>query len=92
MSILRKMLRVLDRVATMLLIAAAVTVVAIVVVAAVVAVLVGILALQGLIVWALWNALVPSLAGGPSVTFIQGVLLGMVLDIVSAVLGGSARV
>lgn len=60
-------------------------------VAAVLAVLAGIIALEGLIIWVLWNALVPSLAGGPSVTYVQGVLIGVALNIVGAVIGNSAR-
>ena len=58
-------------------------------VVAVVAGLVGLVALSGLIIWLLWNALVPALiAGGPTITYWQGVLLSLVLSIVSSVFKG----
>lgn len=60
-------------------------------VAAVLALLAGVIAVEGLIIWALWNALVPPLAGGPSVTYVQGVLISVALSIVGGILGGSVR-
>ena len=65
---------------------------AVLVVTAVVVIVGGILALEGLVIWALWNALVPSLASGPSVTYVQGVLIGVALNIVGTLLGGATRV
>ncbi len=53
----------------------------------VVALVVGLVALGGLIVWALWNALVPPLVNGPSITFVQGVLINVALGVVGAVFG-----
>ncbi len=47
----------------------------------------GLYALSGLIVWALWNALVPALVGGPAITYIQGVLLSVAMTVVGGVLG-----
>ena len=65
---------------------------AVLVIAVVGAILAAVIAVEGLIIWALWNALVPSLASGPSVTYAQGVLIGVALNIVGAILSvGSKR-
>ena len=56
-----------------------------------VALAIGVIALGGLVVWALWNALVPSLAGGPSVTYLQGVLISLALGVIGNLLGRGAR-
>ncbi len=49
----------------------------------------GLTALSGLIVWVLWNALVPSLFDGPSITYVQGVLVGVALSVLGSVFGRS---
>ena len=51
----------------------------------VIVVVVGLTALSGLIVWALWNALIPALFNGPSITYVQGVLVSVALTIVGSV-------
>jgi hypothetical protein len=42
--------------------------------------------LSGLICWLLWNALVPSLFGGPHATYWQGVLLAVALNVIGGLL------
>ena len=54
-------------------------------------VLAGMIAVEGLGIWVLWNALVPALAGRPSVTYVQGVLIGVALNIAGVILGRSTR-
>ncbi len=54
---------------------------------AVVAGVAGLVALSGLIVWALWNALVPAIFDGPSITYVQGVLVSVALSVLGSVLG-----
>ena len=51
------------------------------------AVIAGIVALEGLIIWVLWNALVPSLFAGPSITYVQGVLVGVALSVFGSIFG-----
>lgn len=51
------------------------------------ALVVGLIALEGLIIWALWNALVPSLASGPNITYIQGILIGIALSVLGTIFG-----
>ena len=59
---------------------------------ATVAVVVGLVALSGLIIWLLWNALVPALiAGGPTITYWQAILLSFVLSIISSALKSTSR-
>ncbi len=61
-------------------------------VAAVIAGLIGLVMLSGLIIWLLWNALVPALiAGGPTITYWQAILISFVLSIVSSVFKSTSR-
>ncbi len=44
-------------------------------------------ALSGLVIWALWNALIPAIFGGPSITYVQGVLVGVAFSIFGSIFG-----
>lgn len=45
---------------------------------------------SGLIIWALWNFLVPSLFHGPAITYWQGLAISITLSIIGGVFSKSS--
>lgn len=52
----------------------------------------GAVALSALVIWVLWNALVPALiTNGPTISYFQAVLVNFVLAIVSGLFKGATK-
>ena len=56
----------------------------------VIGLIVGGFALTSLLVWLLWNAVVHGICGGPSISFVSGILVTLALSIVGGFFKGRA--